>query len=503
MTRATQATGGHGRHRRHRTALLAAIDAVTLVLAALGSAAGAAHAGASLPPIGWTALYLVLAWALIAVRGGYRFRLEVSPFEYFSQVIAGTAIAAMLVITARVLLDPHPAAAGDVVRLWAFASAYLLCARLAIALRDRTSRRHGLNTLIVGAGNVGQTVARRLIDAPHLGLRPIGFLDRDPLPDPVVASGLPVLGASWELEDVVHDAAVEHVIVAFSNEPHEVMLDVVRQCRATGIQVSVVPRLFEDISRHIAVDHLGGIALLRIDRVDPRSWQFECKYAIDRVAGAVLSLAIAPLLGAIAILVKLSSEGPVFFRQPRVGLDAQEFEIVKFRTMRVAEGAREHDAAWASRSLGHLVSEADAPDPHRLTPIGRLLRRWTLDELPQLLNVAKGEMSLVGPRPERVGYVRAFEGQVLRYGDRHRVKSGLSGWAQVHGLRGETPLADRIEYDNYYVENWSPWLDVKILLMTLPAILRGGSGVDDVGAQAPDSTPPPVVATSRARDDGG
>jgi len=178
------------------------------------------------------------------------------------------------------------------------------------------------------------------------------------------------------------------------------------------------------------------------------------------------------------LAVRLSSRGPIFFVQDRIGLDGREFRMLKFRTMRMGEPGEEQDAAWAARILGE---EAELPavsgDDDRRTAVGRLMRRWSLDELPQLLNVLRGDMSLVGPRPERTGYVRAFEQHVYRYGDRHRVKSGLTGWAQVNGLRGETALDDRVEWDNYYVENWTPWLDIKILLLTPMAVLEGQGAV--------------------------
>jgi lipopolysaccharide/colanic/teichoic acid biosynthesis glycosyltransferase len=187
---------------------------------------------------------------------------------------------------------------------------------------------------------------------------------------------------------------------------------------------------------------------------------------------------MAPVLGVVALAIKLSSPGPIFFHQKRVGIDGHEFEMLKFRTMREAPDATENDAAWAARALGSAKDDAVADEAaDRRTRPGRFLRRWSLDELPQILNVVNGDMSLVGPRPERVGYVRAFEQHVYRYGDRHRVKSGLTGWAQVNGLRGETSLDDRIEWDNYYVENWSPLLDLKILVLTLPAVF-GGRGAE-------------------------
>jgi lipopolysaccharide/colanic/teichoic acid biosynthesis glycosyltransferase len=156
-----------------------------------------------------------------------------------------------------------------------------------------------------------------------------------------------------------------------------------------------------------------------------------------------------------------------------MGLDGRTFDILKFRTMRVAPAGEEADAAWAADILGQEAPVPAVQGPDRRTPIGALLRRWSLDELPQILNVARGEMAIIGPRPERVGYAEAFTEHVYRYGDRHRVKSGLTGWAQVNGLRGETPLGDRVEWDNYYIENWTPWLDLKILLMTPLAVLRG------------------------------
>jgi lipopolysaccharide/colanic/teichoic acid biosynthesis glycosyltransferase len=166
---------------------------------------------------------------------------------------------------------------------------------------------------------------------------------------------------------------------------------------------------------------------------------------------------------------------PIFFRQPRVGRDGHVFDMLKFRTMRgTPELGGELDAHWASIAVGDGNGGAEpATGDDRRTRLGRVLRRLSIDELPQLWNVLRGDMSLVGPRPERVHYVELFEEAIYRYPDRHRVKSGLTGWAQVNGLRGETSLADRIEWDNFYIENWSPWLDVKIILKTLPALLAG------------------------------
>lgn len=457
--------------RRRRAVRLAGVDCLLLTLAAVASWWGASLAGVATEPLGWTVLYGALTLVGVALRGGYRFRLEVSPFEYVGQIVAGTATAAILVIAARVLLDPSGDIAGQGVRMWAFASINLFAARMGMAVGARRRSHGGLRTLIIGAGDIGRTVARRLEERPELGLRPVGFLDKEPRTAGEGATAPPLLGASWDLEDIVERHQVDHAIVAFSTAPHHVLLGLVRRCRALELEVSVVPRLFEEISRQVRVEHLGGIALLRVDQSDPRGWQFEVKYAIDRIVAAVALLFLTPLLALLAALVRFSSPGPIFFRQTRVGLDGRQFEVLKFRTMRVAPPDDQHNAGWARRQLGEEPESQQGSD--RRTPVGRLLRRASFDELPQLLNVLRGEMSLIGPRPEMPGYVRAFEQHVHRYGDRHRVKSGLTGWAQVHGLRGDTSLVDRVEWDNYYIENWTLMLDLKILLLTPSALLSG------------------------------
>ena len=462
------------KRQRRRARLLLLSDALALGFAVAASSWSSSIGGTTGQPVLWSAVAVVLTLVMLAARGGYRFRLEVSPFDHIGQVIIASALAMSTTVALRVVLDSAPSVATEAVRLWGFTVVYLVAARVARATVDRRPGRHGARTLVIGAGQVGQLVARRLRERPDLGLQPVGFLDKDPRVLPEDLAGIDVFGASWDLEAVAREHDIEHVIVTFSTAPHHVLLDLVRRCRAMGLQVSLVPRLFEQISNRVSVDHLGGVALLRVEQADPKGWQFELKYAADRVLAALLVVAVSPVLASLALLVRLSSPGPILFRQARVGMDGHEFDLLKFRTMRVDEGTGEHDARWAAATLGLADEATGDPDDvvDRRTPIGRLLRRWSLDELPQLLNILRGDMSFVGPRPERVGYVRAFEQHVYRYGDRHRVKSGLTGWAQVQGLRGETSLTDRIEWDNYYVENWSPWLDLKIFLLTFPAVLN-------------------------------
>jgi exopolysaccharide biosynthesis polyprenyl glycosylphosphotransferase len=479
-----QTGAGHGgsharvaRARRHRALMLLAVDAGMLALAVAGSLFGSHEAGSVVDPPRWVLVYIALTFLALAFRRGYRYRIESSPLDHLSVAVVATAMAGMLTITLRQIIDPDPSVAGETVRLWAFATVYLWAGRLALNLVIHQPNRRGLPTLIVGAGVVGQMIARRLDERPGMGLRPVGFLDLEPLPMQALDGGdytsPPVLGASWDLADVVRERDVEHVIITFSTAPHEVLVNLVRTCRSLGVEVSVVPRLFEEVHSEVEIEHVGGVALLRVGHIDPRGWQFDIKYALDRVFAALIIFLTAPTWIVIAILVKLSSPGPVLFRQVRVGLDGRHFGIFKFRTMHEPrEGEGQVNDAWVASEMG--VQPDELPEVvDRRTPIGRFLRRTSLDELPQILNVLRGEMSIIGPRPEQAPFVETFSHHVYRYGDRHRVRSGITGWAQVQGLRGETSVYDRIEWDNFYVENWSPWLDLKILALTLPAVLSG------------------------------
>jgi exopolysaccharide biosynthesis polyprenyl glycosylphosphotransferase len=232
------------------------------------------------------------------------------------------------------------------------------------------------------------------------------------------------------------------------------------------MRVWVVPRLFDAVGARARVDHVGGLPLISLPDVNPRGWQFAVKHAMDRAVAATGLLMISPVFLTLALLVRLSSPGPIFFRQQRVGRNGKPFDCLKFRSMRPPQPSDEQ----FELEVGSAPGGVEGVD--RRTRIGKFMRQTSLDELPQLVNVLKGEMSLVGPRPERPDFVELFEMQIRRYGERQRVKAGVTGWAQVHGLRGQTSIASRAEWDNYYIENWSLWLDLKILALTVLAVLR-------------------------------
>jgi len=446
------------------------VDGLVLGLA-LGATALGAVVGVDVS-LAWCALQAALTLVVLHTRRSAPRALQRAPIDDVAQVLAVTANVAVFVIALRAVVGHADGAAADAARMWAFASVYLAVRHNESSAARRRARRRGqgqVNTLIVGAGSVGGQVARRLRDNPELGLRPVGFLDAEPLPGAAADGAVPVLGAPADVAAVVAAHRVGHVIVAFSRTSDEELVGLARACRRLGVEFSVVPRLFEEVTERVTVQHLGGLPLLQAEQLDPAGWRFGVKYAADRVLALVALVLLSPVLLVVAVAVKLSSRGDVFFRQRRVGRDRREFMMLKFRTMTGdPERDGEADASWAAAESVDLPAHAAR---RQVTAVGRRLRALGLDELPQLINVVRGEMSLVGPRPERVSYVERFEGEIRRYDDRHRVKSGITGWAQVNGFRGETSLADRIEYDNFYIENWGLRLDLRILLLTPAAVV--------------------------------
>jgi exopolysaccharide biosynthesis polyprenyl glycosylphosphotransferase len=446
-----------------------AVDALMLFAVVVVADLGAPRAGVPSTPALWLVAFPALTFAFMAARGLYRPRVFLRVLDDLRVAVTSAALAAMIVLSLRILAADDPWVAAQTARIWAFASVYLLAGRVVLTWGELQARRRGESvrpTLVVGAGKVGRLTARRLLEHPELGLRPVGYLDKEPLAAES-DDRLPVLGASWDLDRVVREHGVRHVVLSFSTAPQSVLLAVMRRCQELGVEVSMVPRFYEKVVGHIGVEYLGGLPLITAQPTNPRSWQFAVKYAADRVVAAFLLVLVAPVMLAATIGVRATMGRPIFFRQPRAGRDGRVFEILKFRSM--CEPRDDEDTAL---ELPPGTAPGGVEGDDRRTRLGSFLRRTSVDELPQLWNVLRGEMSLVGPRPERPEYVERFSEQVYRYGERHRVKAGITGWAQVHGLRGKTSLADRVEWDNYYIENWSLWLDLKIALRTVVAVFR-------------------------------
>jgi exopolysaccharide biosynthesis polyprenyl glycosylphosphotransferase len=423
---------------------------------------------------GWlTVLFVPLTVAIMALQGLYQRRLDNKLINEIGPVETAVAVAAIVWLSVLILVDVPGRPGALAARVWICAAVLLPVGRIVLALVKRELRqRHGLMapTLIVGNGRVAHQIVERLQGSPEYGLLPVGLLD-DESPqsgnDLLPGSSVPYIGSPDSIEGAVEDTGAENIVIAFSRSRDEVLSRVIHVAHRHGLRVWVVPRMFDAIGERARIEHIGGLPLLALSYTNPNGWQFTAKHVSDRVLAGLGLLLISPVFLGLMLLVRLSSPGPIFFRQERVGRDGRVFGCLKFRSMRPPS---ESDAQFELEA-GAAPGGVEGVD--RRTKIGKIMRATSLDELPQLINVLKGDMSLVGPRPERPDFVELFEIQIRRYGERHRVKAGVTGWAQVHGLRGQTSIADRAEWDNYYIENWSLGLDLKILALTVAAVLRG------------------------------
>lgn len=443
-------------------------DTVAAVTACTIGLIWAKSDGLPVPPVWMMACYPPMVLILLGFRASYRRSLGRTLIEEFALMQSVAAVAAMLLLAGMVLTNVHGYLGATVAKVWMVTAVVLPLGRIsAIELKRSLRRRHLLQsrTLIVGNGMVANHLARRFLEHPRYGILPVGFVD---IKEPWISlpSSVPTIGTPKKMAETIAQTRAEAVVIAFSQARDDDLEPVITAARRAGLTVWVVPRLFDHMSKHSRIDFVGGTPLLALAHTNPKGWQFAAKDVLDRTFAVAILALVSPLFAFLMAAVKLSSPGPIFFRQPRIGRDGVVFDCLKFRSMRQSDP----DEGSFTPQDGSAPGGVEGRD--RRTRIGRFIRSTSLDELPQLLNVITGDMSLVGPRPERPEFVDVFEPQIRRYGHRHRVKAGMTGWAQVHGLRGQTSIADRAEWDNYYIENWSLALDIQILLMTIPAVLR-------------------------------
>jgi exopolysaccharide biosynthesis polyprenyl glycosylphosphotransferase len=433
------------RLRPYASALVPAVDVLALT-------AGIRFVAGASPP---ACLYLLAALAVLAFSGCYRARIAPRVAGELPHLCTRLALP-LLPIGA---LWRHSPQLPSVLAAAPVAVALLLVGRSISYAAIRGARARGElveRTLIIGSGNLGVEVARTLQDHSEYGLVPVGFLDGF---EPGNDLPLPLLGDVHHLDGVLQEFDIRRVIVAWGAHREADMVRVLRACDHANVELHALPRFFElGVSSGSETDDIWGIPLVRIRRAALRTAAWRLKRVFDLTFASLALVLASPLLLACALAVRLSTPGPIFFRQKRVGQQGHIVEIFKFRSMRLNDGS---DTIW---------NGVDGDE--RCTAIGRLMRRTSLDELPQLFNVLRGDMSLVGPRPERPFFVDRFNTSIDRYDDRHRVPVGMTGWAQVHGLRGDTSITERARFDNHYIEQWSLWEDVVILVRTATAVLR-------------------------------
>ena len=412
---------------------------------------------------------MILTPLAFQLQGVYRLRRGRSRVDDFFAVLIGSILAVVLGIGSTLYFQAYSASqearatgAYEVARL-----VWVLFLVLNVgftyssreAVRELLERRWragiGLKrVLIAGAGDLGRMVADRILQHRELGYHVIGFIDDRAGGDHIGYRGLPLLGTLSEVADIAHAERVDHLYVALPIEEHAKLLDLMEITSREAIDVKVVPDLLQFIALRARLEDLDGLPVINVNDVPLQGFNALVKRALDVVMSLAAITLLAVPFAIIAALVKWTSPGAIFYTQERMGLDGRRFTVFKFRSM--FEDAED--------TTGPVWAREDDP---RATPIGRWLRKLDLDELPQFWNVLKGEMSIVGPRPERPYFVQQFKHRIPQYMLRHKVKAGITGWAQVNGWRGNTSLEKRIEYDLYYIENWSVTLDLKIMWLTL------------------------------------
>ncbi len=416
-------------------------------------------------------LFLAVHLAIFFLQGFYKSRLRRTKIDDFFSITINAVLTLIVVMAVSGYLNAYSGGTAPLFRVnivklsHLFLAVYFIGVIFTISffrnqiyffMKRRFAR--GLNlrsVLVVGAGEMGVAVAQKLFQYKDLGFVVKGFLDNHKPAGKIIQvdEGIPVLGPVSDLGKVIEAQGIQEVYVALELENYPEMLEALQVVNKYPVNLRLIPDLFQLLTLKANVQDLDGFPVISVDEVPLRGARRVLKRLFDIVVSGLALIVLSPLFLIVAILIKMTSRGPVFYSQERFGLDGKRFKIHKFRTM----------VQNAEKATGPVMC---APDDARITKVGRLLRRYSIDELPQLVNILRGDMSLVGPRPERPEFVKEFTDSIPKYMLRHKMKSGLTGWAQVHGLRQGTSIEKRLEHDFYYMRNWSFTLDLKIIWMT-------------------------------------
>lgn len=394
----------------------------------------------------------------------YHQRRALSRIDHARQILGVVTIGSVLVSGMQELIFKNSVFEVDYPRgmffyAWGFSAIFSGFGRELHRVLMNRLRRRGLardNLLIVGTSRVARDIALRIIGNPQLGYNVVGMASEQVKPKNKTA-GIRILGVYTDLPYLIDMYQIEQVIIALPEAKRAEIVELVTLCQRGRVDIKVYPDIFAYMAGDLNVDDLGGTPLLTVRDIALRGWRLSLKRGLDLFGSFFGLVFLSPFMLLTAILIRLESEGPVFYTQERMGLDGRPFYMIKFRSMRM--DAEMDGPGWTQED-----------DPRR-TRLGKLMRRTNWDEIPQLINVLLGHMSLVGPRPERPIYVYQFMQHIPRYMERHREKAGMTGWAQVNGLRGDTSIAERTTYDLWYVENWSLWLDLKIIIRQLVQVV--------------------------------
>ena len=395
-------------------------------------------------------LFVIPLW--IVILGAMRLYRSsgMSVLDEIFGVFKATTVGSLSVMSAAFLYRGFSYSRLTFIYMWILSAALLVAGRLALRLYINRLRKKGWNVkrcAVVGPGEFSERVVEEIRQGGDMDYNLVGTIGfESPKGERI--------GEVDKIREIVKEQGLDLLILTIPPSERKKIAKIISDCEGLDVEFYLVPDLYDLLAVKVSMGNIGGVPVMGLKGRPLSGWNAVVKRGMDIAVSGVLLMALWPLFLPLALIIKGISKGPIFYRQERIGRDGRRFVIFKFRSM-MEDAEGETGPVWA------------AEDDPRVTPVGRFLRRWSIDELPQLWNVLKGEMSLVGPRPEREYFVDQFGSEVPQYLDRHRVKSGMSGWAQVNGLRGNAPIEERTKYDIYYIENWSIGLDIKILLMTL------------------------------------
>lgn len=406
---------------------------------------------------------VVLVWLMLFEgRRMYRARRSINLSDELINVIKVVSLGMLLVMSAAFFYRDFSYSRIVFALLWVLSTGFIFTGRAAVQAFERAEYRRGRHlqhVIIVGGDALADQVYTRLQGHASFGFHIRGYFAETPASPLLALARSPYLGTIQQGPAFIRTQKIELAFIALRASDHQGLFDFIAECEGVNIEFMMVPDMLEILTSQVQLRELEGIPFLRIKGMPFTVWGRITKRSFDVIVSGLTLMFLSPVYLLIGLIIKLDSSGPVLFRQRRVGLDGTEFTMYKFRSMKRGSEKFDEQAGLGIRN-----------DPRR-TRVGSFIRRTSLDELPQLVNVLRGDMSLVGPRPERTRFVEEFRRVVPKYLDRHRVKTGVTGWAQVNGLRGDTSIEERIKYDLYYIENWSLSLDIKILLRTLHAAI--------------------------------
>ena len=391
----------------------------------------------------------------------YGARRNIHLSDEFFALVRLITIGMMIMMSATFFYREFSFSRGVFILLWITSITMITIGRLLVIRFEQwlyRRKKELKSVVIVGKNKTAEQIFHLFTHNFALGYEVLGYYADSAAGSSSMLAQCRFLGATSSLPNDILPLRIQSAIVALSHNEQENLIELLRDTEGKNIEFMMVPDMLELMTSRIRIQEIEGIPFITLKDIPMSTWNRILKRGFD-VTFSLCALIIAlPVMALIAVVIKLTSPGPVFYIQERIGLDGTSFPLIKFRSMRID----------AEKSTGPVWN---TKDDSRTTVIGRILRRTSLDELPQLFNVLSGQMSIVGPRPERPFFVEQFKSNVPKYLERHRVKTGMTGWAQVNGLRGDVPIEDRTKYDIYYVENWSLVLDIKIILKTIRAVI--------------------------------